>query len=158
MRTWPWEKVIADSLRVKAMIVADDRHEAGERERLNLGHTIGHAIELATGYRTSHGFAVAIGLRGAGLLALRTGRFSGREHLRVLSLLALLRLPYVAPVEDLDEILAAMEHDKKTRDSKLRFVLPRALGDVERGVAVAPRTVRSVLTRLREAPGSAEMR
>jgi 3-dehydroquinate synthase len=155
---WPWEKVVTDSLRVKAMVVADDRLERGAREVLNLGHTFGHALELASGYRLSHGSAVAIGLRGAGLLALRTGRFSQSEHLRVLSLLALLRLPLLAPAGDPRPVLQAMSVDKKARDGKLRFVLPRKLGDVEYGVVAPLPSVRAVLNRLRVIPGPTEFR
>ncbi len=156
--TWPWEKVVADSLRVKAMFVADDRLERGAREILNLGHTFGHALELATAYRLSHGSGVAIGLRAAGLLALRTGRFSQSEHLRVLSLLALLRLPLVTPTRDPRPVLRAMSADKKARDGKLRFVVPRKIGDVEYGVIAPLPSVRAVLNRLREVPGPAEFR
>jgi 3-dehydroquinate synthase len=155
---WPWETVVLDSLRIKAMIVGDDRLEAGAREVLNLGHTFGHAIERVTNYRTSHGEAVSIGLRAAGLLALRTGRFSSEEHLRVLSLLALLRLPLVAPTSDVDALLAAMANDKKTRAGTLRFVLPRTIGDVEYGVTVPARSLRAVLGRVGETPGPAELR
>jgi shikimate kinase / 3-dehydroquinate synthase len=72
---WPWVAIVAESVKVKTMIVADDRTEAGMRELLNLGHTFGHALETASGYRVSHGTGVALGLRAAGLLALRTGRF-----------------------------------------------------------------------------------
>ena len=158
LQRWPWETVVADSLRIKAMIVGDDRLEAGAREVLNLGHTFGHAIERASGYRTSHGCAVAMGLRAAGLLALRTGRFSSEEHLRVLSLLTLLGLPLVTPVRDVDALLAAMSVDKKARAGKLRFVLPRTIGDVEYGVEVAARSVRAVWERVREAPGASEFR
>ena len=158
LRKWPWETVIADSLRVKAMVVADDRLERGAREVLNLGHTFGHAIELVSDYRVSHGSAVAMGLRAAGLLALRTGRFSASEHMRVLALLALLRLPLIMPDKDVDDVLAAMSVDKKARAGALRFVLPRGLGDVEYGVTVPSRTLRAVLGRIREAPGAAEFR
>ncbi len=158
LRKWPWESVIADSLRVKAMVVADDRLERGAREVLNLGHTFGHAIESVSNYRVSHGSAVAMGLRASGLLALRTGRFSASEHMRVLALLALLRLPLVTPFDDVDALLAAMSVDKKTRGGALRFVLPRALGDVEYGVTVPSRTLRAVLGRIRETPGAAEFR
>jgi 3-dehydroquinate synthase len=158
LRKWPWETVVADSLRIKAMVVADDKHEHGAREILNLGHTFGHAIERVTNYRVSHGEAVSIGLRAAGLLALRTGRFSGAEHLRVLSLLTLLKLPLVAPTEDVDALLAAMANDKKTRGGTLRFVLPRTIGDVEYGVTVPARSVRGVLGRVSSPPGSAELR
>lgn len=158
LKKWPWESVVAASLGVKAAIVAEDRLEAGMRETLNLGHTFGHAYELLSGYRVSHGNAVAVGLRAAGLLALRTGRFTATEHLRVLSLLALLGLPMIGPVDDPGAMLAAMGADKKTREGKLRFVVPRALGDVEFGVTVPARTVRAVLGRLREGPGVAEFR
>jgi 3-dehydroquinate synthase len=158
LQKWPWEKVIADSLRVKAMVVADDRLERGAREVLNLGHTFGHAIERASGYRVSHGSAVAIGLRAAGLLALRTGRFSESEHLRVLSLLALLRLPLIVPFDRVDAVLRAMSVDKKARDGKLRFVMPRKIGDVEYGVTAPLPSVRAVLKRIRETPGAAEFR
>jgi 3-dehydroquinate synthase len=156
LRKWPWETVVADSLRIKAMFVSEDRLEAGSRETLNLGHTFGHAIERVTNYRTSHGAAVSIGLRAAGLLALRTDRFSPEEHLRVLSLLALLRLPLALPSGDVDALLEAMLHDKKTRAGMLRFVLPRTIGDVEYGVSVPSRAVRAVLGRVRHAPSDAE--
>jgi len=158
LRKWPWETVVADSLRIKAMVVGDDKYEAGAREVLNLGHTFGHAIEKVTNFGVSHGDAVSIGLRAAGLLALKTGRFSSDEHLRVLALLALLRLPLVSPAGDLDALLSAMGSDKKTRGGTLRFVLPRTIGDVEFGVAVPARTVRAVLARVNASPGAAELR
>ncbi|MBC5810738.1 MAG: 3-dehydroquinate synthase [Candidatus Eremiobacteraeota bacterium] len=157
-KKWPWEKVVADSIRVKAMYVADDRLELGARETLNLGHTFAHAFERATRYALSHGEAVAIGLRGAGLLALRTGRFSEAEHLRVLSLLALLGLPLESGGAATAPVVSAMSSDKKSRGGALRFVLPRALGDVETGVIAAPRSVRAVIERLRTPPGAREFR
>ena len=143
--------MIAEAVKVKTMTVADDRLEAGTRELLNLGHTFAHAIELASGYRTSHGAAVAVGLRAAGLLALRTARFSEAEHLRLLALLALLGLPLRTEI-DPDAILDAMRGDKKRRGGRLRFVLPRAIGDVEYGVQCPEQSVRAVLARLREEP------
>jgi len=158
LHKWPWESVVSDSLRIKAMFVGEDRLEAGSREVLNLGHTFGHALESVTGYRMAHGAAVSVGLRAAGLLALRTGRFSGAEHLRVLSLLTLLRLPTVAPTDDVDALVAAMASDKKARAGTLRFVLPCAIGDVEYGVEVKARALRAVLSRVGELPGPAELR
>jgi 3-dehydroquinate synthase len=148
---WPWASVIESAIKVKTMIVADDRQEAGLREILNLGHTFAHAIERASHYETSHGEAVAVGLRAAGLLALRNGRFSEAEHLRVLALLTLLGLPLQTPVEP-EAILAAMQGDKKRRSGRARFVLPRAIGDVEHGVECDGRSVRAVLRQLREPP------
>lgn len=148
---WPWLEIVAESIKVKTMIVADDRTEAGMRELLNLGHTFGHALETASGYRITHGAGVALGLRAAGLLAMRTGRFSEEEHLRVLATIALLRMPLRTSV-DPAAVLAAMQSDKKKRAGKLRFVLPRAIGDVEYGVEAPERYVRSVLAQLRRSP------
>jgi 3-dehydroquinate synthase len=155
---WPWESVVADSLRVKAMVVADDRLERGARETLNLGHTFGHALETVTNYKISHGAGVSVGLRAAGLLALRTGRFSAEEHLRVLSLLTLLRLPLVAQSDDVSALMEAMTVDKKSRGGTPRFVVPRAIGDVEYGVSASARLVRSVLTKIAQTPGASELR
>jgi 3-dehydroquinate synthetase len=148
---WPWVDVIDMAVKVKTMTVADDRFEAGSRALLNLGHTFAHAMERASGYRVAHGAAVAVGLRAAGLLALRTGRFSEREHLRVLALLALLGLPLQIGLEP-GAVFAAMNTDKKKRGGRLRFVLPRSIGDVEYGIECDARSVRAVLTRLSEPP------
>lgn len=154
---WPWETLVADAQNVKRMIVNDDRLERGLRETLNLGHTFGHGIERASNYRVSHGAAVSIGLRAAGLLALRTGRFSRADHLRVLTLLALLRMPLWTR-ESPEQVFAAMGADKKKRDGRLRFVLPLEIGDVEYGVTVADRSVKAVLDRITAPPGGGEFR
>jgi 3-dehydroquinate synthase len=154
---WSWENIVSDSLQVKVMVVNDDRLEHGIRETLNLGHTFGHAIERVSGYRVSHGAAVSVGLRGSGLLALRTGRFSRDAHLRILTLLMLLKMPLVTR-EQPDRLFAAMQADKKKRAGRLRFVLPRDIGDVEYGVVVPERKVRAVLNRLSVVPGGDEFR
>jgi 3-dehydroquinate synthase len=150
---WPWLEMVGQAVKVKTMIVADDREEAGIRELLNLGHTFAHALETASNYRISHGVGVALGLRAAGLLALRTGRFSEEEHLRVLATIALLGMPLSTSV-DPAAAFAAMQSDKKKRNGKLRFVLPRSVGDVEYGVEVHDRVVKAVLSQLRHSPES----
>jgi 3-dehydroquinate synthase len=148
---WPWVEVVAAAVKVKTAIVAADPLESGARELLNLGHTFGHALERASNYRITHGAGVALGLRAAGLLALGTGRFSESEHLRVLALLALLGMPLRTSVPA-GAVFRAMQNDKKKRDGRLRFVLPRAIGDVERGVECDERAIRSVLRRLGRVP------
>ena len=150
---WPWLEIVARAIKVKTMIVLDDREESGIRELLNLGHTFGHALETASTYRVSHGVGVALGLRAAGLLAMRTGRYSEEEHLRVLATMALLGMPLSTSV-DAGDAFAAMQSDKKKRAGKLRFVLPRAIGDVEYGVEAPERLVKSVLSRLQRSPES----
>lgn len=154
---WPWETIVADSIAVKTMIVNDDRQERGARETLNLGHTFGHAIERASNFRVSHGAGVAVGLRAAGLLAMRTNGYSASDHLRVLALLALLKLP-MSTSQNPGAVFAAMEADKKRRDGRLRFVLPRAVGDVEYGVHVTNAAVKSVLRLCVAPPGVREFR
>jgi 3-dehydroquinate synthase len=152
---WPWVEIVTSAVKVKTAIVHDDKYESGMRELLNLGHTFAHGFEQASGYRITHGHAVGLGLRAAGLLALRTGRFSGAEHLRLLALLALLRLPMRTSLRA-QAVFEAMQSDKKKRDGKLRFVLPREIGDVEYGVEVSARKVMSVLESMRVDPKDAE--
>jgi 3-dehydroquinate synthetase len=154
---WPWEHMVSEAQGVKIAIVNDDREERGIREVLNLGHTFGHAIERASGYRVSHGAGVSIGLRAAGLLALKTGRFSREEHLRVITLLTLLKMP-LATREAPDAVHRAMYADKKKRANRLRFVLPRSIGDVEYGITPQERAVRAVLSRIMRLPGGDEFR
>ena len=155
---WPWVEIVTSAVKVKTAIVHDDKHEHGMRELLNLGHTFAHGYEQASGYRITHGAAVALGLRAAGLLALRTKRFSGAEHLRVLGAAgARCGLPMRTTLAP-DAVFAAMQSDKKKRGGKLRFVLPREIGDVEYGVECSPAKVRSVLASMRFAPKDAETR
>ncbi len=149
---WPWAAVIAQAVEVKTTIVCDDRLDAGMRETLNLGHTFAHGFERASDYRITHGTAVALGLRAAGLLALRTGRWSEVEHFRLLGTIALLGMPMRTPL-DPERVLAAMQSDKKKREGKLRFVLPRAIGDVEFGVEVPAHSVLATLRDMGRDPG-----
>lgn len=148
---WPWLEIVAQAIKVKTMVVADDRTEKGTRALLNLGHTFGHGLETASEYRVSHGVGVALGLRAAGLLALATGRFNEREHLRVLGTMALLGMPLRTHV-DAAATFGAMQSDKKKRGGKLQFVLPNAIGDVEYGIEVSDAQVKRVLAQLRRSP------
>ena len=150
---WPWVEIVAKTVAVKASVVAGDPLESGERAVLNLGHTFGHAFERASNYRISHGAGVALGLRAAGLIGLRTGRFSESDHLRVLTLLALIGLPLYTSL-DPAEVFAAMQHDKKKKQGELQFVVPRAIGDVEYGVACSNVRIRTVLEQMRQPPGA----
>ena len=109
--------------------MAADEREQGGRAVLNFGHTFGHAIEAATGYRRfRHGEAVAIGMAMAMDLSVRLGRATAPEADRVRNLLAALGLP--TQVEDLAAapLRHAMGMDKKARDGQLRFVVCDALG------------------------------
>ena len=117
---------------IKAEVVGIDEREEGERAILNYGHTFGHAIETLTGYEILHGEAVAIGMVMAADLARRAGMLSREDAMHIREAISAFDLP-VAPPGNLRaaEMIASMTQDKKVRDGKIRFVLPRAIGRVE---------------------------
>jgi 3-dehydroquinate synthase len=123
-------QLIADAVRVKVRIVEEDPFEQGRRALLNLGHTFGHAIELVSGYAIRHGEAVALGLVAAAHLAESLGRASSTLRHRTVALVDRLGLPVKASGYDVEEVMAAMHHDKKRAGSKLRFVIAQDLNDV----------------------------
>jgi shikimate kinase/3-dehydroquinate synthase len=122
-------EVIMGCIRTKLAVVAADERDAARRQVLNLGHTVGHAIEAATSYsRYRHGEAVGVGL----LVALR---LSGREPLRreVAELLAARGLPLTFSGASVDEVLALVERDKKRTGGRVPFVLVESPGNVTPG-------------------------
>ena len=125
-RSW-----VARAMQVKINIVARDPLEQGERAKLNLGHTFGHAFELLSNYGMQHGEAVAIGMVCAARLAAQRNLCDAHLVTRIENLLSTIGLPTRVPREmSADAIWAAMATDKKRVGSRLHFVLPRALGDV----------------------------
>jgi shikimate kinase / 3-dehydroquinate synthase len=140
------EDLVFDCAVVKAEVVAADERDSGHREVLNLGHTVGHAIEAASGYRRyRHGEAVGLGL----LAALR---LSGADELRgeVQALLGRRRLPV-----DLDhsiaadDVLAAIERDKKRTPEGVGFVLLSQPGEPRTGQRVDRASLRAAVEELR---------
>jgi shikimate kinase / 3-dehydroquinate synthase len=132
---------IMGCVRTKLAVVAADERDAGRRQVLNLGHTVGHAIEAATSYeRYRHGEAIAVGL----LAALR---LSGRDALRseVAELLAARGLPVGFRGAAVDDVLALIERDKKRIRGKVPFVLVEAPGEVTPGHEVAPAALRAAV-------------
>jgi len=128
------EHIVTRSCQLKAQVVErDEREETGARAILNYGHTFCHAIETVTGYnRFLHGEAVAIGMVCASRLAQSLGRIDAELSERQKKLLDQLRLPTEVPGDvDSRQLLAAMQHDKKAEQGRLRFVLSRQLGAVE---------------------------
>ncbi|MEC7518281.1 MAG: 3-dehydroquinate synthase [Myxococcota bacterium] len=126
------ERAIRRSVTLKARVVAEDEREAGRRAVLNLGHTVGHAIEAARGYRgIRHGEAVALGMvaafRVAGALGDADAVARGE---RVKALLSRLRLPIDLDAWLVDGTLDWMAHDKKRAGGRVRFVVPAAPGEV----------------------------
>jgi 3-dehydroquinate synthase len=125
------ESVIAESVRLKAEVVASDERESGLRRVLNFGHTIGHALEAESGYRRFlHGEAVAWGMIAATHIAAMTGRVDNNTAVRISN--TALRLGKLPTVEARSrDIVRLLVSDKKTRDGAVHFVLPREIGKVE---------------------------
>ncbi|HEY1274164.1 MAG TPA: bifunctional shikimate kinase/3-dehydroquinate synthase [Thermoleophilaceae bacterium] len=135
------EAVILGCVRTKLAVVADDERDAGRRQVLNLGHTVGHALEAATGYaHYRHGEAVGIGL----LVALR---LSGRDQLRgeVAELLRSRGLPLSFVSASVDDLLALVERDKKRAGGRVPFALLGAPGEVTPGHEVDPQELRAAV-------------
>lgn len=135
MRTLEW--VIERCIRAKARVVSQDEREAGLRQILNFGHTIGHALESLTEYKLFlHGEAVAWGMLGATLIAVGMNRLRERDASLITSLVArcgpLPRLPRISSAA----LSRAIASDKKVRSGRVRWVLPKRIGAVDIGVDV----------------------
>jgi 3-dehydroquinate synthase len=125
------EWIIAESVKLKAEVVSSDEHENGLRRVLNLGHTIGHALEAQTGYRHFlHGEAVAWGMIASAKIASAMDllEFTGARRITDATR-ALGPLPKVQSRSR--DILRLLKSDKKTRNGVVHFVLPREIGKVE---------------------------
>ena len=124
--------IIRRSCEIKAEVVASDEKESGIRKYLNYGHTYGHAVELLSDFRLSHGEAVAVGMRLAAKLAVLTGRLAQADADRQDALLEKLGLPTAVPADMApDRIVEVMRHDKKNTSGSFTLVLPTAVGTVE---------------------------
>ena len=145
MEIGDWTAWITRALRVKIEIVEEDPFEQGCRAVLNLGHTAGHALEKLSGFALRHGEAVSIGMVAAARMAVELGRADPALAGRIEAALAAWGLPVRCPPFDTGVIWEAMAHDKKRRGRTLRWVLPRAIGEVEIAEDVPQEKVKSVL-------------
>ena len=125
------DRIIEDSVRMKAEVVSSDEREGDLRRILNFGHTFGHALEAETGYtRFLHGEAVAWGMRAAIYLGEMTGNVSAEDTVEMLDLIR--RYGPIPPRDGIsaEKLLARLVHDKKTVQGKVHFVLPVRIGEV----------------------------
>jgi 3-dehydroquinate synthase len=136
---------------IKADVIAVDEREQGLRAILNLGHTIGHAIEAVGGYGVFlHGEAIAIGMAGAALLAAKLGRDQSIYE-ETVSMLSALSLPVTLPSHySEDELMEAMMHDKKFKEGKMTFIVPDSIGAVSIVNDVPESAVREVIAQLKK--------
>jgi 3-dehydroquinate synthase len=144
--------VIVGSIEIKSGIVARDEHEGGVRKILNFGHTVGHAIEMLSGYSLAHGEAVAIGMTLESRIAERVQIAVEGTAKEIRGALTAAGLPVELPKQlNADRILEVMQADKKVRAGSVQYALPRAIGEMagaESGwaVSVDESIVREVLT------------
>lgn len=141
--------VVRASSALKSRVVSSDEKEGGLRRVLNFGHTAGHALEAATNYRRFlHGEAVAWGMLAATRLAADHGRLPVQDAERITKLIV-----SYGPVPSLDGVAPAslashLAVDKKVRDGKLHFVLPRRIGEVEITAGITAREIIGVVRQL----------
>ncbi len=133
-------QLVGENVKVKAGVVAQDEKEGGLRQILNYGHTYGHAVEVLfkeDGHnRYHHGEAVSIGIEYANKLALQKEMITEEELARISELMVKFNLPLEAdfaghPEVTADKIDEAIKHDKKVKDGKVVFILPKGIGDCE---------------------------
>ncbi len=122
---------VARAVAVKVRLVSADPFEKGVRAKLNLGHTVGHAVEVVSGFSVKHGEAVAIGMVEEARIAERLGMASRKGLAEIIArILVSVGLPAELPGgRPLEDFLPAMRHDKKKKDGSVRFALPLDIGE-----------------------------
>ncbi len=140
------EKAIARSVELKAWVVNQDEKEVGIRAVLNYGHTFAHVIENETKYKKFlHGEAVAIGMVMANFLSLELGLIDKNSIERIKNLLLKHNLPIDYNIEDIDIFYNKFFLDKKSANDKIKFILPKGIGNFETKNNIKEDIVKSVL-------------
>ena len=124
-------RIAEENCKIKYNVVMKDEKESGLREVLNLGHTVGRAIETVSDYRLLHGEAVAIGLVAEVHLSHKLGYMTEEEMNRVVALIEKAKLPVSIPdYINREDLVKKLYTDKKVRNGKLRFVVQKGIGNV----------------------------
>lgn len=143
-------RAIARSVELKAWVVNQDEKEAGIRAVLNYGHTFAHVIENETNYREYlHGEAVAIGMVMANLLSYELALISLDEVDRVKNILIKHNLPITYEIRDIEIFYNKFFLDKKSSNSKIKFILPKSIGDFEVRDNISKETILKVLAKFK---------
>jgi 3-dehydroquinate synthase len=137
---------IAKSVETKAWVVSQDEKERGLRAALNYGHTFGHVIENETNYDTYlHGEAVGIGMTMANALAVKIGYMTQEDSNRVTALLEKYDIPTTYNIKDVEDFYEHFFLDKKSLDNKIKFIVPKGIGDCEITANISKEDVIEVL-------------
>jgi 3-dehydroquinate synthase len=139
------ERVISRSAKIKAGVVEKDELDLGLRNILNYGHTVGHAIESVSELKVWHGEAVAIGMLAEARISNRLGILTEDEVARIKNLIAQAGLPTELPSLELEKLIQAMKHDKKILQGKLKFALPKSIGEAFITDEVSPSLIEKAL-------------
>jgi len=123
-----FEELIRRSIAIKEGVTGRDFTESGEREFLNYGHTLGHAIEHAERYKWRHGAAISIGMVFAAELSMLSGKLSEADVIKHRSVFESLGLPTTYRADRWPQLLDTMQKDKKSRAGSLRFVVLEKIG------------------------------
>ncbi len=124
-------RIISASCLLKSRVVQADEKESGHRRVLNLGHTVGHAVEKLSGFRMRHGDCVAAGMIAAAILSHRMGKMEARDLDRLESICKAWEMPVQLPATiKSNSIIDAIQTDKKRIGEKLHFILPVRIGKV----------------------------
>jgi 3-dehydroquinate synthase len=140
------EHLIARCCAIKAGVVQSDERENGLRKILNFGHTVGHSLEAVTHYRRFlHGEAVGHGMRAASLIAERLGLLAAADRETIEAAITSVGSLPRANTLALDDIISAMNRDKKVQAGRAAFVLPVGIGKVVIRSDVPPQVIRTAL-------------
>ena len=139
------ETIVAKSAQIKASVVESDEKDNGLRNILNFGHTIGHAVESVSNFRVAHGQAVSIGMVASARMAAESGIIDSVIVSRLKILLDKAGLLTKLPQMEVRQVIQAMRYDKKAYGGKIRFILPRSIGQVFITDDVNPALVEKVL-------------
>lgn len=120
--------VVERCVKIKSQFVAEDEFDRGMRQKLNFGHTFGHAIETCSGYTITHGHAVSVGMVAAAQMACRLGLTDRETVHRLTDALKQLGLPTATDLPT-EKLLAVMRQDKKVFGSSVTLILPQRIGD-----------------------------
>ncbi len=139
------EAVVAKSAQIKVEFVESDEKDTGLRNMLNFGHTVGHGVESASNFQVAHGQAVSIGMVAAANLAVKLELMDAKNVIRLKNLLKKAGLMTKLQQVEVKQVIRAMQYDKKVQGGKIRFVLPRAIGQVSMTDDVSAAVIEKVL-------------
>jgi 3-dehydroquinate synthase len=142
-------EIIQRCVATKAQYVEQDEEDSkGIRAALNLGHTLGHAVEMLTNHSINHGEGVSIGMVAAAWISKENGHISESDYYKINRIIEAFRLPTRIPKLDKTKIIEVMHRDKKAEAGQIRFVLPTGIGKNPLLRYVSDRTVTRMLERL----------